>query len=83
MASKKEICNDFITMRDIRAWQTCAIGLRRSQAETRIGGSLLIPVAVSLKCAVASILSSFAGNLLTAIGYINARKPLPEGARML
>jgi hypothetical protein len=34
-----------------------------------------------MKKAVPSILSSFAGNGLTAIDYVNARKPLAKGAR--
>lgn len=63
--------------------KTCANGLRRNQAETRIGRRPTISVVFSLKMAVASILSSFAGNLWTPICYVNARKPLPERARML
>jgi hypothetical protein len=78
----KTNCNVFITTTGGRAWQTCANGLRRNQAETRIGGRPTIYVVFSMKMGGASILSSFAGNILAAMCYVNARKPLPKGARM-
>jgi hypothetical protein len=45
----KTNCNDFITTTGSRAWQTCANGLRRNQAETRIGGRPTIYVVFSMK----------------------------------
>jgi hypothetical protein len=78
----KTNCNDFITTTGGRAWQTFANGLRCNQAETRRGGRPTICVVVSMKMGGASILSSFAGNILAAMCYVNARKPLHKGARM-
>ena len=49
MMCRKENCNDFITTSGGRAWQTCANGLRRNQAETRIGGRPTISVVFSMK----------------------------------
>jgi hypothetical protein len=79
----KAKCNDFITTIGVRAWQTCANGLRRNQAEIRIGGRPTISVVFSMKTGGREHFVQFCGQCIDGDMLRKRKETLARGARML